>query len=262
MGSPANEAERYDDEIQHQVTVGTFYLGKYEVTVGEFRQFVNDAGYKTTAETGGGEYVFTGGGWEEKADASWRNPYFSQTDRQPVVLVSWHDAAEYCNWRSRKEGLTPAYRINGTDVSWDRSANGYRLPTEAEWEYACRAGTSGPFSTGNNITPEQANYNGNYPYNSSAKGTFREKTVTVGSFAANRWGLYDMHGNVWEWCWDWYGDYSSGAQTDPAGPSTGAYRVVRGGSWYYFGRYLRSADRDYSAPADRYYFVGFRLARP
>ena len=263
MGSPANEAGRFDwEDPQHQVTVSTFSMGKYEVTVGEFRQFVNDTGYKTTAETEGGGYVYMGREWVEKADASWKNPYFTQTDQQPVVLISWYDAVEYCNWQSQRKGLTPAYTKNGTNINWNRNADGCRLPTEAEWEYACRAGTTGPFNTGNNITASEANYNGHYPYNNNAKGTYREKTVEVGSFAANGWGLYDMHGNVWEWCWDRYGDYSSGSQRDPAGPYTGADRVLRGGSWGSSARNLRSAGRGNSTPSYRSSHVGFRLARP
>ncbi|MDR2096000.1 MAG: formylglycine-generating enzyme family protein [Treponema sp.] len=263
MGSPATEAARADDEVQHQVTVSGFYMGKYEVTVGEFRRFVNAAGYKTTAETSGGGIVLTDKGWDWKRDANWDNPYFSQGDNQPVVLVSWYDAVEYCNWRSREEGLTPAYMRNGDNVTWNRGANGYRLPTEAEWEYACRAGTSGPFSTGSNITTNQANYNGNYPYNGNAKGEYRGKTWNVGNGTANPWGLYDMHGNVYEWCWDWYGEYSGGAQTDPEGPaSSGTNRLKRGGSWFYDAQYVRSADRSGSTPSNRFYYLGFRLVRP
>jgi formylglycine-generating enzyme required for sulfatase activity len=233
MGSPANEAERFDDEeVQHQVTVSTFYMGKYEVTQKEWREVMGN------------------------------NPSRFQGDNLPVEQVSWYEAVEYCNKRSQREGLTPAYTINGTNVSWNRNANGYRLPTEAEWEYACRAGTSGPFNMGNNISTNQANYDGNYPYNNNAKGTYREKMVNVGSFTANGWGLYDMHGNVWEWCWDWYGDYPRGAQTDPAGAASGAYRVERGGSWSYDAQYLRSAYRLDYAPTDRIDDLGFRLVRP
>jgi formylglycine-generating enzyme required for sulfatase activity len=146
-------------------------------------------------------------------------------------------------------------------VTWDRNANGYRLPTEAEWEYACRAGTTTPFSTGNNITTSQANYDGNYPYNNNAKGVYREKTVNVGSFAPNGWGLYDMHGNVWEWCWDWYGDYTSGAEANPAGPATGARRVGRGGCRNSYAQNLRSARRNFYAPSVQSGSVGFRLVR-
>jgi len=147
-------------------------------------------------------------------------------------------------------------------VTWNKNANGYRLPTEAEWEYACRAGTATQFSTGNNITTSQANYNGNYPYNNNAKGTYREKTITVGSFAPNAWGLYDMNGNVWEWCWDWYRGYGSVAQTDPVGASSGASRVKRGGSWGDNARDVRSAYRSYGTPSDRGGDLGFRLVRP
>jgi len=158
--------------------------------------------------------------------------------------------------------LTPAYTINGENVTWNQNANGYRLPTEAEWEYACRAGTTTPFSTGNNITTSQANYNGNYPYNNNAKGTYRATTTAVGSFSPNSWGLYDMHGNVFEWCWDWLGDYSSNAQTDPRGASSGSGRVIRGGSWDNSALYLRSAYRNSYAPSNRLYNIGFRLVRP
>jgi formylglycine-generating enzyme required for sulfatase activity len=263
MGSPASEPERYDDEgPQHQVTVSAFNMGKYQVTLGEFRRFLNATGYKTDAERGDGGYVCTGGKLETKQDANWKNPYFNQEDNHPVVLVSWNDAIQYCNWLSGEEGLTLAYKINGDNVAWNRNANGYRLPTEAEWEYACRAGTTTPFSTGNNITTDQANYDGNYPYNNNAKGEYREKTMPVGSFAPNAWGLYDMHGNVFEWCWDWYGAYSSSAQKDPEGASSGSDRVFRGGGWLSGALLLRSAFRFDYFPSFRYNYLGFRLARP
>jgi len=183
---------------------------------------------------------------------------------------------EYCNKRSQAEGRSPAYRIdksrsdpnntnNSDTVKWlvtlVPGANGYRLPTEAEWEYACRAGTGTPFNTGNNITTGQANYEGNYPYNGNGKGQYRRKTTPVGSFAANGWGLCDMHGNVWEWCWDWFGSYQSGSQTDPVGASSGSLRVRRGGSWEYGAKYLRSANRhhSYGDPSYRFIGCGFRL---
>jgi formylglycine-generating enzyme required for sulfatase activity len=128
-------------------------------------------------------------------------------------------------------------------VTPNAGSNGYRLPTEAQWEYACRAGTTTPFSTGNNITTDQANYDGTRPYNDNPAGVYRARTMQVGSFAPNAWGLHDMHGNVWEWCWDWYDDYPSAAQADPSGAVFGGHRVRRGGSWGYGGRYLRSAAR-------------------
>jgi formylglycine-generating enzyme required for sulfatase activity len=231
MGSPANEPERFDDEVRHQVTVSTFYMGKYEVTQKEWREVMGN------------------------------NPSRFQGDNLPVEQVSWYEAVEYCNKRSQREGLTPAYTIHGENVRWNRNANGYRLPTEAEWEYACRAGTIGPFNTGNNISTSQANYDGNYPYNNNAKGANRRKTVEVGSFAANAWGLYDMHGNVYELCWDWYGNYSSGTQTNPAGASTGSYRVIRGGSWYNSARVVRASSRDNGTSSYRDNHLGFRLVR-
>jgi formylglycine-generating enzyme required for sulfatase activity len=231
MGSPASEVARISTETPHQVTVGSFYMGKYEVTQREW-----------TADMG-------------------NNPSRFKGDNLPVENVSWYDAVEFCNRLSQREGLTPAYTRNGDTVTWNRNADGYRLPTEAEWEYACRAGTVTPFNTGNNIGADIANYNGNYPYNNGAKGVYREKTVAVGSFPPNPWGLYDMHGNVWEWCWDWHGSYSSGAQTDPTGPSAGAYHMLRGGGWDDNARYLRSASRRYGVPSLRYEYLGFRLVR-
>ena len=116
-----------------------------------------------------------------------------------------------------------------------------RLPTEAEWEYACRAGTNTPFSFGDNITPEQVNYDGNYPYADGKKGLYREKTVPVKSLPANAWGLYEMHGNVWEWCQDWYGDYPAEPVTNPEGSQAGVERVVRGGSWDFSTRWSARA---------------------
>jgi formylglycine-generating enzyme required for sulfatase activity len=247
MGSPASEADRKDNETPHQVTVGSFYMGKYEVTQKEWREVMGN------------------------------NPSDFRGDSLPVESVSWYDAVEYCNRRSQKEGLSPAYTIvkdrsdpnnRNTDdsvrwqVTWNRNADGYRLPTEAEWEYACRAGTTTPFNTGNNIGADIANYDGNHPYNNGSKGVYRQTTTAAGSFPPNPWGLYDMHGNVWEWCWDWYEAYASGAQTDPTGAGAGAYRVLRGGSWYSDAVELRSAVRGLATPSDRSRILGFRLVRP
>ncbi|MDR2096366.1 MAG: SUMF1/EgtB/PvdO family nonheme iron enzyme [Treponema sp.] len=234
MGSPASEAERLHDREgpQHSVTVSGFYISKYEVTQKEWTEVMGS------------------------------NPSNFKGDNLPVENVSWYDAIEYCNRRSVKEGFTPAYTRSGDNVTWNRGANGYRLPTEAEWEYACRAGTTGPFSTGSNITTSQANYDGRYPYNGNAKGIYRGKTWNVGSGSANAWGLYDMHGNVWEWCWDWYGSYSGYAQTDPVGASSGSNRLNRGGSWINTARNARSAYRSNNTPSSRSLNLGFRLVRP
>jgi formylglycine-generating enzyme required for sulfatase activity len=137
-----------------------------------------------------------------------------------------------------------------------------RLPTEAEWEYAARAGTSTAFNTGNNLTTSQANYNGKNPYNKNAKGEYRKKTLPVGSFSANEYGLFDMHGNVWEWCSDLYGDYASSAQIDPKGATSGKSRVRRGGGWNDRARRCRVAYRDNCAPTYHDYSIGIRLVIP
>jgi formylglycine-generating enzyme required for sulfatase activity len=232
MGSPANEAQRSSNEFQRQVTVSSFYMGKYEVTQAEYLELMG------------------------------RNPSLSKGDKLPVEQVTWFNAVAYCNALSEKEGLDPAYTISGQAVTWDRSANGYRLPTEAEWEYACRGGTATPFFTGNNITSDQANYNGTIPYGSNARTAFRGRSMQVGSFRPNAIGLYDMHGNVAEWCWDWNGEYARGEQTDPAGQSTpSGYKIFRGGGWNHPADFLRSARRAMLNPVQNGYYLGFRVAR-
>jgi formylglycine-generating enzyme required for sulfatase activity len=267
MGSPELELDREPfREYRHEVKVRGFYMAARELTSGEFRRFVLESGYRTTAEQTGYAIVFNEAEekWEARAGADWRNPGFRQNDDHPVVAVSWFDAVSYCNWLSEKEGLTPAYTILGEEVGWDKSAEGYRLPTEAEWEYACRGGTTTPFSTGPRISAAQANYDGNYPYNYGNKGLFRKATVPVGSFAPNPWGLYDMHGNVWEWCWDFY-ELFDGEEGDvavnPGGPDSGAYRINRGGGWTSNADRLRSACRSCDFPETVEAGLGFRVAR-
>ena len=168
---------------------------------------------------------------------------FTDDANNPVEQVSWNTVKSFIE------------KLNQLIPHVDA-----RLPTEAEWEYACRAGTTTPFSFGDNITPEQVNYDGNYPYTGGKKGLYREKTVPVKSLPPNAWGLYEMHGNVYEWCEDWFGDYAAGLQTDPLGPDTGAYRVLRGGSWIDYGRGVRSAYRYRYEPDRRSRSIGFRLA--
>ncbi len=232
MGSPSSEASHDSDERQHRVTLSKgFWVGKYEVTQEQYEAVMGSS------------------------------PSHLKGRKRPVEKVSWYDAVEFCNTLSRNEGLRPCYQITGTSVTWDHGGNGYRLPTEAEWEYACRAGTMGPFHTGSCLSTNEANYDGDYPYSGCSKGRDRKETWEAGSGKANAWGLYDMHGNVWEWCWDWYGDYPSRSVTDPIGPSSGSLRVSRGGSWRFYARLCRSASRGRGVPGRRYFNLGFRLLR-
>ncbi|MDA1194730.1 MAG: formylglycine-generating enzyme family protein [Planctomycetota bacterium] len=168
-------------------------------------------------------------------------------DAQPVTEVSHTDAVAFAAWLSTQTGDT------------------YGLPTEAQWEYACRAGTTTPFAFGENINPAQVNYNGNGPYNGAPAGLWRATTTDVGSFPANAWGLHDMHGNVWEWCADWYGAYSGdlvSVTTDPTGAAGPGGRVLRGGSWLLDAGFGRSAIRNFAGPTISDPLIGFRLARP
>jgi formylglycine-generating enzyme required for sulfatase activity len=226
MGSPPGEPDRGSDEgPQHQVTVRSFYMAKYEVTQKE---------------------------WQ---DVMGNNPSNFKGDNQPVECVSWNDAVEYCNKRSVQEGLTPVYSGSGDAITCNWNANGYRLPTEAEWEYAAKGGNKDALTylySGSNSIDAVAWHSGNRGWG----------THPVGQKAPNSLGIYDMSGNVWEWCWDWYGSYSSGAQTDPQGPSSGSARVFRGGSWSGSAGGLRSAGRYGHTPSGRSDDLGFRLVRP
>jgi formylglycine-generating enzyme required for sulfatase activity len=172
-----------------------------------------------------------------------KNPSYFKGAQRPVEEVSWDNCREFFK---KINALKPGLNL--------------RLPTEAEWEHACRAGTQTPFWFGENITPEQVNYDGENPYAGGEKGKYRGETVEVKSLPCNSWGLYQMHGNVWEWCSDWFGDYPTERVIDPVGPSDGTFRVLRGGSWIDYGRDVRSAYRSTSGPAFRY-GPGFRLAR-
>jgi formylglycine-generating enzyme required for sulfatase activity len=221
MGSPEDEPKRRDDETQHDVSITKpYWLGKFPVTQAQWQALMGS------------------------------NPSWFEGAQLPVENVSWEEAQEiFC------EKLTNQERIAG------RLPTGYRytLPTEAQWEYACRAGTTTPFNTGRNLTTDQANYDGTRPYNGNPKGEYRRTTTDVWSFPANAWGFYDMHGNVWEWCSDWYGSYPSGSATDPTGRDTGRCRVLRGGSWDNGSDLCRSADRYSLTPVIRIGY-GFRVA--
>ncbi|MDR1867743.1 MAG: formylglycine-generating enzyme family protein [Treponema sp.] len=220
MGSNATEKFRKRDEIQHTVTVHSFLMASCEVTQEEYEALMQV------------------------------NPSGFQGENLPVETVSWYDTINYCNKRSIQEGLNPAYIIEGTYVQWDKKSNGYRLPTEAEWEYACRAGTKFPYYTGYILNTNQANFDRKI-----------RKTTPVGSYPPNPWGLYDIYGNVWDWCWDWYGVYSTTTQTDPSGASEGSQRCWRGGSWGSTSQVMRSAFRGYSLPNLKFNYLGFRVVR-
>jgi formylglycine-generating enzyme required for sulfatase activity len=250
MGSPADEKGRRGNETQHQVTISRpIYLGTRSVTVGQFRRFADDTGYRTEAEsTGRGSLAFDGvQAFNMNKDRNWRSPGFAQTDEHPVTCVTWNDAVKFCEWLSRRDGQT------------------CRLPTEAEWEYSCRGGRppSQPFGIGDgrSLSSNQANFNGNYPYGGAGKGPYLKRTCPVGSYTANDWGLYDMHGNVWEWCGDGYVEYPPGGITDPMVSATSALRVYRGGGWTDRAQDCRAAFRFRCSQVDRYTVLGFRIAR-
>ena len=247
-----------DEKPAHKVTISkAFHMGKHEVTVGQFRRFVEATGYKTDAEKGTGfkgALVVAEGEGKLAEDASWRNPYFKQTTEHPVVCVSWNDARAFVDW------------LNATDKAKPEGWS-YRLPTEAEWEYACRAGSTTSYHWGDSPDDGKGWCNAG---DLTAKKTFPKWTVfnwddgyrytaRVGSYKANAFGLHDLHGNACEWCEDWYGPYKEGDQTDPRGPATGEDRVKRGGSWLSCPRGLRSASRNRCHPAGRSDDFGFRL---
>ena len=214
MGSPTSEKNRSSSESpQHQVTVPSFYMGKYELTQAQYQAIMGT------------------------------NPSNFKGDNRPVERVSWNNAVEFCKKLSQKTGKN------------------YRLPSEAEWEYACRAGTTTPFYFGESITPDLVNYNGNYTYASAPKGKYRQQTTDVGTFPPNSFGLYDMHGNVWEWCQDDYKNDYINAPTDGSALTSPSLRakLLRGGSWYSNPGNCRSAFRDYYLLDDDFSDIGFRV---
>ena len=224
MGSDDCDIYYFQQPI-HEVSVSSFYISKYQITQNE---------------------------WQEVMGS---NPSWFRGDKLPVEQISWYDAIEYCNKRSIKEGLKPCYSGSGKNISCDWTANGYRLPTEAEWEYAARGGkkSKGYKYSGSNDINEVAWYGSNSS----------DKTHPVGEKQANELGIYDMSGNVWEWCWDWYSIdyYSKSPRSNPRGPSSGEFRVLRGGSWYYNGNDCRVANRRLNNPDDGDYSYGLRILR-
>lgn len=257
-----------DETPPHQVIIShDFYLGKYEITVEQFSRFITESGYlpESIADKSGG-YGYNQAYDQsrvESADAfegrnpnySWKNPGFPQKGSSPVTNVTWHDAMAMANWLSKKEGAQ------------------YRLPTEAEWEYACRAGSSTRYPNGDaaeGLTSIANTFDQDaLPYwvrwhERALKGSDGFAfTAPVGKFAANKFGLHDMLGNVWEWVSDWYAEdyYSRSEKRDPLGPHTGTERVRRGGSWHTWSLYARCGFRNWNTPSSRYPLLGFRLVR-
>jgi len=226
MGSPADEEGRSEREGPiHEVRISAFRCMRAPVTQKLYQSIMAD-------------------------DPSLPD---SPPDDHPVTEITWFDAIEFCNRWSTKDELHPCYIVNGSSVKWDNSANGYRLLTEAEWEYACRAGSKHRWYFGDG--EESLSDHAWFEQNSDNKKQFvRQKKP-------NPYGLFDMHGNVFEWCWDWFGDYSDKNQINPKGPSEGIYKVLRGGSFYFSARFLRSASRGGVQPGDASRDDGFRCAR-
>lgn len=260
MGDSFREGGTVERPV-HSVYLSGFYMGRTEVTYSQWQEVYN---------------------WAVANNYSFDNAGAGKAANHPVHTVSWYDVVKWCNAASEREGLAPVYRTG--DGSVYRTGQlapviaygnrGYRLPTEAEWEKAARGGLSGKrFPWGDTITHSEANYysSSSYSYDVSSTRGYHPSydeggtpyTSPVGSFASNGYGLYDMAGNVWEWCNDWYGAdyYRNSPGTDPEGPASGAYRVFRGGSWISNARNCRVASRDRNDPDDRNFIIGFRLAR-
>jgi formylglycine-generating enzyme required for sulfatase activity len=239
MGSPQGEGIP-NEHPRHAVRISRpFYLGIFEVT---------QAQYHAVMAANPSWFSVTGGGKGQVANRP--------TDQHPVHNVSWLDAVRFCNTLSRREGLKPFYKIDGEQVQVpDWNGTGYRLPTEAEWEYACRAGSKTRYSFGDD---EKAL--SDYAWYERFAGG---QTHPVGQKRPNTWGLYDMHGNVWEWCWDWYDPnaYRHGPHHDSTGPPQGTHRVLRGGGFNDYPAVLRAAIRGRDVPANRDGYNGLRIAR-
>lgn len=244
MGSPITEINRFPEETQYKVTLSAFRMSKCEITNAQYAAFLNSKNI-------GGDGLYAAGAYPTQVliyassgKVDWGLHYISDKwipapgyDNYPVVNVTWYGAMEFATF------------VGGT------------LPTEAQWEYACRAGSKTPFNTGRYLGYSQANYDWTHPYNSDVYSTIKSpgKTQVVGTYRANDFGLYDMHGNVWEWCSDWYGQYPKNAQINPKGPTEGMFHVFRGGSWNNYAYFCRSAYRRSNEPTYKYVILGFRI---
>lgn len=234
MGTPDMEPSKESDEVQHEVTLSSYWVSRYEVTQKEY------------------------------ADVTFSNPSYFKGNNMPVDSVSWYEAIEYCNLLSKKYNLAPYYKIDkarrdGNNLNNEDTlkytvtilgGNGFRLLTESEWEFACRAGTKTAYSFGDTIDGSMAAF----------ADSGKSSTSPVGSYKPNAYGLYDMHGNVWEWCWDWYGNYT-GTVKDPTGAVSGSFRTMRSGSWNNLAALLRAGRRTHLVPSSNGFYAGFRVAR-
>ncbi len=235
MGCPAKEKGFLDDD-QEQVEVTLsrgFWLGVFEVTQGEWQKIIGKTPSRFRAD------AFD---MQEKLKGL-------DTSRFPVEQVSWDDITEFCKKLTEQER-----KVGRLPEDWE-----YRLPTEAQWEYACRAGTTTATAFGDKLSSKQANFDGRQPYKDAEEGPFLDRTTTVGSYKPNAWGLYDMHGNVSEWCLDWYAEKLPGG-TDPEVKKEAKTRVIRGGNWFSPGRDCRAAKRQQQRPSFDYLLYGFRMA--
>jgi len=248
MGSPRDEEGRHNGEHRHEVSLSApFWLGRMEVAQALWEQVMGDN--PSTLEYREMNLV---------------------AEQFPVQSIRWTDAVSFANRLSELEGLQPAYHIEGDEAIWDRAANGYRLPTEAEWEYAARGGVYQSFS-GTDAQEEVCKYGNVADLSGMRQFAWTDPIfacedgapglAAVGSYAPNSWGLHDMTGNIWEWVWDWEGPYPEGGVTDPLGPASGTARIKRGGSWMHRWKSARVADRSRDNPSGRYHYVGVRLAR-
>lgn len=244
MGSPTTEINHGFDEDVHQVTLSAFRMSKYEITNAQYATFLNAKSIDSNGIYGAGEYPTHALIYASKSDTDWGLHYngsqwipVSGYENYPVVYVTWYGASEFATYA------------------------GGSLPTEAQWEYACRGTTQTPFNTGNCLSNIQGNYNWQNPYNTCINTitTPPGKTLAVGTYTANAYGLHDMHGNVWEWCCDWYGAYPAISQTNPTGATSGPSRVIRGGSWNLMALECRSAHRYYFSEYVFGNFIGFRV---
>jgi len=243
MGSPESEVDRYSDEIQYTVMLSAFKISKYEITNSQYAAFLNAKSIGSDGKYSAGAYPTQALIYVSSGKYDWGLHYTNNQwipvagyENHPIINVTWYGASEFATY------------AGGT------------LPTEAQWEYACRGGTTTPFNTGNCLSNTQANYYWGDPYSTCTNTvTFPPgKTQAVGTYPANAYGMYDMHGNAWEWCSDWYGTYPTTAQTNPQGPSTGTVRVSRGGRTGSSAKNCRSAVRSYTS-ADTYSIRGFRV---